>query len=72
MTATNSRNEEVKRRILQWEQENNKQLQECSRSEWIEAIRRIMCLTSWEAEDYLNYLLAKQEDNDLSKITLIK
>ena len=32
MTTTNSRNEEVKRRILQWEQENNNQ--ECSREEW--------------------------------------
>jgi hypothetical protein len=60
MTTTNSRNEEVKRRILQWEQENNKQLQECSREEWIEAMQGIMAMTRQETEEYLEYLLAQK------------
>lgn len=60
MTTTNSRNEEVKRRILQWEQENNKQLQECSREEWIEAMRGIMAMTRQETEEYLDHLLAQR------------
>ncbi len=60
MTATNSRNEEVKRRILEWEQENNKQLQECSREEWIEAMQGIMAMTRKETEEYLDHLLAQR------------
>ena len=60
MTATNSRNEEVKRRILEWEQENNKQLQECSREEWIENMKGIMAMTRQETEEYLDHLLAQR------------
>ena len=62
MTATNSRNEEVKRRILQWEQVNNKQLQECSREEWIEAMQGIMAMTRLETEEYLDHLLTQKND----------
>lgn len=60
MTATNSRNEEVKRRILAWEHANNKQLQECSREEWIEAMQGIMAMTRQETEEYLDHLLAQR------------
>ncbi len=60
MTTTNSRNEEVKRRILQWEKENNKQLEDCSRQEWIEAMQGIMAMTRKETEEYLEYLLAQK------------
>ena len=58
--TTNSRNEEVKRRILQWEKENNKQLEDCSRQEWIEAMQGIMAMTRKETEEYLEYLLAQK------------
>lgn len=58
--TTNSRNEEVKRRILQWEKENNKQLKDCSRQEWIEAMQGIMAMTRKETEEYLEYLLAQK------------
>lgn len=57
--TTNSRNEEVKRRILEWEQANNKQLQECSREEWIEAMQGIMAMTRRETEEYLDHLIAQ-------------
>jgi len=50
------RNEEVKRRVLAWEQENNKKLEDCTESEWIEAARSILALSEWEAEEYLSYL----------------
>ena len=60
MTTTNSRNEEVKRRILQWEKENNKQLEDCSRQEWIVAMQGIMAMTRKETEEYLEYLLAQK------------
>lgn len=60
MTTTNSRNEEVKRRILQWEKENNKQLEDCNRQEWIEAMQGIMAMTRKETEEYLEYLLAQK------------
>ncbi|PKO95499.1 MAG: hypothetical protein CVU12_09755 [Bacteroidetes bacterium HGW-Bacteroidetes-7] len=60
MTVENSRNEEVKRRILKWEQENNKQLQECSREEWIVAMQGIMAMTRLETEEYLDHLLSKK------------
>jgi len=66
------RNEEVKHRVLSWEERNKKKLQECNREEWLEAIREIMCLTSWEAEDYLSYLIANQPERDMSKIQLHK
>jgi hypothetical protein len=72
MTQTNDRNEEVKRRVLMWEEKHNKKLQECNHQEWIEAIANIMCLTEYEAEDYLSYLLAQQEDKDLSTLTIVK
>lgn len=58
--TTNSRNEEVKRRILQWVKENNKQLEDCSRQEWIVAMQGIMAMTRKETEEYLEYLLAQK------------
>ena len=60
MTQTNNRNEEVKRRILKWEQDNNKQLQECSREEWIEAMQGIMAMTRVETEEYLDHLMTQR------------
>jgi hypothetical protein len=50
------RNEEVKRRVLAWEQKNGKKLKDCSESEWIEAAQTILALTRFEAEEYLSYL----------------
>lgn len=50
------RNEEVKRRVLAWEQENNKKLEDCTESEWIEAAQIILALSELEAEEYLSYL----------------
>lgn len=60
MGTTNDRNEEVKRRIEKWEQENNKKLKDCSREEWIEAMTGIMALTRLEAEQYLDYLISQK------------
>lgn len=62
MTVENSRNEEVKRRIQKWEQENNKQLQDCSREEWVVAMQGIMAMTRKETEEYLDHLLAQKND----------
>jgi len=62
MAQTNDRNEEVKRRVLEWEERNNMRLEECNRREWVEAMSQIMCLTELEAEEYLDYLQAKQGD----------
>lgn len=62
MTVENSRNEEVKRRIQKWEQENNKQLQDCSREEWIVAMQGIMAMTRQETEEYLDHLLAQNNN----------
>lgn len=50
------RNEEVKRRVIQWEEANGKKLEDCNRKEWIEAMCEIMALSEFEAEEYLNYL----------------
>lgn len=55
---TNERNEEAKRRILKWEERNNKKLQDCTEKEWIKAAAEIFALTPWEAEEYLTHLLA--------------
>ena len=62
MTVENSRSEEVKRRIQKWEQENNKQLQECSREEWILAMQGIMAMTRKETEEYLDHLLTQNNN----------
>lgn len=50
------RNEEVKRRVIQWEEANGKKLEDCNRKEWISAMSGIMALSEFEAEEYLNYL----------------
>lgn len=60
MAQTDDRNEEVKRRVLEWEERNNKKLEECNSREWVEARSQIMCLTERESEEYLDYLQAKQ------------
>ncbi len=54
-----SRDEEVKRRVIAWEEKNGKKLKDLSRQEWINAISEIMCLTKYEAEEYLDYLTMK-------------
>jgi hypothetical protein len=56
----NSREEEVKRRIQEWEQKNNKNLKNCSRKEWIEAMQGIMAMTRQETEEYLDHLMAQK------------
>ncbi|MCK9436098.1 MAG: hypothetical protein M0Q12_02685 [Synergistaceae bacterium] len=50
-----SRNEEMKQRVLMWEKEHNRTLESLTRDEWIEAIRTIMALTRYEAEELLTY-----------------
>lgn len=50
------RNEEMKRRVIEWEEANGKKLEDCSREEWISAMCKIMALSKFEAEEYLNYL----------------
>lgn len=50
------RNEEVKRRVITWEQENGKKLKDCSEREWIKAAQSILALSKSEAEEYLSYL----------------
>ena len=54
---SNDRNQKVKMRILEWEEENHKKLEDCSRKEWIAAMQNIMCLTESEARDVTNELL---------------
>ena len=56
MAQTNDRNEEVKLRVLEWEERNCKKLEECNRREWVEAMSQIMCLTEQKAEEYLYHL----------------
>jgi len=55
-----TRDEEVQKRIKEWEERNHKKLEECTRLEWVNAMREIMCLTQQEAEEYLDYLASKQ------------
>lgn len=50
------RNEEVKRRVIAWEEKNGKKLKDCNEREWIEAAQSIMALSELEAEEYLSYL----------------
>jgi hypothetical protein len=54
-----SRNEEVKRRVLAWEKQNNRTLESLTEDEWIEAIQTIMALTSYEAEELLTHLQSR-------------
>lgn len=61
MDSSSDRNQEVKRRVLEWEEKNNKKLEECTRDEWIEAMQTIMCLTQAEAEEYLGHLLQQRQ-----------
>ncbi len=56
INASLSRDEEVKIQIIDWEERNGKKLNDLSRREWIDAISVIMCLTKYEAEEYLDYL----------------
>ena len=56
-----TRNEEVKQRILQWEERNGKTLQSLNRNEWIEAMMEIMSMTRAETEEYLDHLLAQRQ-----------
>ncbi len=55
------RNQEVKKRVLEWEERNNKKLEDCSKEEWIAAMQNIMCLTESEAADYLEYLYQEKQ-----------
>lgn len=54
--------EERKQRILAWEEKNGKKLEDLSRKEWTEAARGIFALTEWEAEAYLDHLIAQNHD----------
>lgn len=58
MTTTNSRNEEVKRRVLQWEKSITRSWKILvGRSGYrVEAMQNIMCLTQAVADEYLTYL----------------
>lgn len=55
-TTMSGRNEEVKRRVIAWEDENGKKLEDCTEAEWIEATQEILARTKMEAEEYLTYL----------------
>lgn len=57
-----SRDQEVKERILQWEQKNGKKLENLTRAEWIKAAQQILALTAWEAEEYLTYLQMEKSE----------
>ena len=60
MAEIYDRNEEVKRRVLAWEEKNNKKLKDCNRQEWIKAVSGIMAMTELETADYLDHLIAKK------------
>lgn len=48
--------EERMRRITEWENRNNKQMQNLTEKEWIEAAQEIFAMTKREAEEYLTHL----------------
>ncbi|MDD4109201.1 MAG: hypothetical protein PHH93_10835, partial [Prolixibacteraceae bacterium] len=52
-----TREEETKRRIIAWEEEHGKKLEDLTRKDWIEAVAQIMAMTEREAEEYLDHLL---------------
>ena len=54
--------EQRKQRIQEWEEKNGKKLEDLSREEWIQEARYIFALTEWEAEAYLNHLIAQNHD----------
>ncbi len=54
--------EERKQRILAWEEKNGKKLEDLSRQEWIQEARGIFALTEWEAEAYLDHLIAQNNE----------
>ena len=54
--------EERKQRILAWEEKNGRKLKSLTREEWIQAARWIFALTEWEAEAYLDHLIAQNHD----------
>lgn len=54
--------EQRKQRIQEWEEKNGKKLEDLSREEWIQEARYIFALTEWEAEAYLDHLIAQNHD----------
>ena len=54
--------EERKQRILAWEEKNGRKLKSLTREEWIQAARGIFALTEWEAEAYLDHLIAQNNE----------
>lgn len=56
--------EERKQRIQEWEEKNGKKLEDLSREEWIQEARYIFALTEWEAEAYLDHLIAQNHDKE--------
>ncbi|AGY54672.1 hypothetical protein BRDCF_p2045 [Bacteroidales bacterium CF] len=62
MDSSSDRNQEVKKRVLEWEATNNKKLEKCTRDEWLEAMQTIKCLTQTEAEKYLDHLLQQRHE----------
>ena len=54
--------EQRKQRIQEWEEKNGKKLEDLSRKEWIQEARYIFALTEWEAEAYLDHLIAQNHD----------
>lgn len=57
--------EERKIRIHEWEEKNGRKLESLSREEWIEEARGIFCLTEWEAEAYLDYLIRQKQQANM-------
>lgn len=54
--------EQRKQRIQEWEEKNGRKLEDLSREEWIQEARYIFALTEWEAEAYLDHLIAQNHD----------
>ena len=54
-----NRNEEVKQRILAWEKQHGRKMEELTDQEWIAAAQEVLALSSLEAEEMLEYLQAK-------------
>ncbi len=43
-------------RMDRWERANNMKMSQLTREEWLDVVKVILCLTIWEAEEYLNHL----------------
>ena len=54
-----NRNEEVKQRILAWEKQHGRKMEELTEQEWIAATQEVLALSRFEAEEMLEYLQAK-------------